>query len=217
MADVIDEAASAAAETEDRNQRRVEILSAAVLGIAGVLTAFAAYKAALTDGDALKGYTESARSTADANGWYNEAFQTFTADQALFVQYAILTSSDPEMAAIVRGLLFSPQLEVATVAWEATGEDGPASPLDMDEYVVEAQIEGEATTALAEEQFESAQKADEAGDKFEFASVFLAISLFLAGVASLFKNRKVRYATLLGSVVFIVPGVLSIVQGQNAL
>jgi hypothetical protein len=87
----------------------------------------------------------------------------------------------------------------------------------MEEYVVGAQIEGDATTALAEEQFAAAQKADEAGDKFEFASVFLAISLFLAGVASLFKNRKVRYATLLLSVVFIVPGVLSIVQGQNSL
>jgi hypothetical protein len=217
MADVVDEASSAAVDTEDRNQRRVEILSAVVLGIAGILTAFAAYKAALTDGDALKGYTESAKSTADANGWFNEAFQTFTADQALFVQYAILTSSDPEMAAIVRGLLFSPQLEVATVAWEATGEDGPPSPLDMDEYVLDAQTEALATTALADEQFASAQKADEAGDKFEFASVFLAISLFLAGVASLFKNRAVRYATLLGSVAFIVPGVISIVQGQNSL
>lgn len=217
MTDVIDEEAPSAADTEDRNQRRVEILSAVVLGIAGVLTAFAAYKAALTDGDALKGYTESAKSTADANGWYNEAVQTFTADQSLFVQYAILTSSDPEMAATVRALLFSPQLEVATVAWEASGDDGPPTPLDMEEYVVGAQIEGDATTALAEEQFASAQKADEAGDKFEFASVFLAISLFLAGVASLFKNRKVRYATLLLSVVFIVPGVVSIVQGQNAL
>ena len=51
-------------EIDDEVRRgRVELLAAVLLGLAGALTAFSAYKAALTDGDALAGYTMSSKST----------------------------------------------------------------------------------------------------------------------------------------------------------
>ena len=57
---------------------------------------------------------------------------------------------------------------------------------------------------------------DDAGDKFELAAVFLAVALFFAGIASLFKVHRVRVALLIGSALLIIPGIIAIVQGHGA-
>lgn len=223
MSDASDQApAGDAPGTKVKKERegydRVELFAAVMLGIAGALTAFSAYKAALTDGDALKGYTESAKSTSDANGSYDDYSQTYYADQQLFRDYLLAANQDPELALGLRELFFDDNLEAATVAWENTPDDEqPATALDMDEYAEPGLDDYNEYSETAETQFADAAKADEAGDKFEQASVFLAISLFLAGVASLFKIQGVRYAALLLSAAAVIPGILSMLDGQSAL
>ncbi len=212
------EATSAAAPAAEKDGTNwVEVVAAILLGIAGVLTAYAAFNAALSDGDALKGYTQSSRTTADANGFYNDYAATYNADQSLFLQYQLLVErGEIDLAQGVRAALFSAELETATQAWEEypTGE-GPATPLDADEYVVQAFIDGEDLTAQADAEFETAFAADEQGDKYELASVFLAVALFFAGIASLFKVRPVQIVLLVAATGLIVPGVISIFQGKG--
>ncbi|MGI9052716.1 MAG: hypothetical protein ACR2HQ_08725 [Ilumatobacteraceae bacterium] len=194
-------------------------MAAILLGVAGILTAWAAYNAALTDGDALKGYTESATSTADANFFYNQGNQSVASDSGTFLQYALeIERGNPEIADLVRLNLFSPELQVATDAWDqlAAGES-PATPLLVEEYQVEAFANADALTETAKLQFADAFAADEAGDKFELAAVFLAVSLFLAGIASLFKVYPIRLAMLGASVLLIVPGIIAIIQGHAAI
>ena len=209
------------ADDDTPENRRIELVAAVILGVAGILTAFAAYKAALTDGDALKGYTASARTTADANGYFNEAFATYTSDQSLFLEYQLLVEQgDTDLAFAIRERLFSPELEAGTAAWElipAGSPDEPPTPLQTEEYVIPAQTEAIALTEQAADEFTEAQAFDDAGDKFELAAVFLAVSLFLAGVGSLFKARKVQIAILTMAAVIIVPGLIAILQGQSAL
>jgi len=216
MAEVI-----ADARTDEPEDRRLELIAAIILGVAGILTAFCAYKAALTDGDALKGYTASAATTSDANGFFNEAFATYTSDQALFVEYQLLVEQgQTDVAFALRERLFSPELEAGMQEWEqypAGSPDEPPSPLATESYVLPAQEEAIALTEEAQAQFAEAQEFDDAGDKFELASVFLAVSLFLAGIGSLFRDRKVQVAVLTMSVVAIVPGIIFIIQGQSAL
>ena len=206
---------------DDRRRSRHELVAAIILGVAGILTAFAAYKAALTDGDALKGYTESATTTADANGFFNEAFATFTSDKALFFEYQLLVEEDnAELAQLFRERFFSPELEAGTAAWEVIpvgAPDEPATPLDTEEYVIAAQVEANRLTDVAADKFEQAQEADDAGDKFELAAVFLSVALFLAGIGTLFKSPGIRMAVLVMSMVALVPGIYAIIQGQNAL
>lgn len=218
MAEVTTDTGEGAAPPEDR---RLELVAAIILGVAGILTAFCAYKAALTDGDALKGYTASAVTTSDSNAFFNEAFSTFTSDQALFLQYQLLVENDQgDLASAIRERLFSPELEAGMAEWEqipAGAPDEPPTPLDTESYVVPAQEQAIALTEEAQAQFAEAQAFDDAGDKFELASVFLAVALFLAGVGSLFRVRKVQIAVLTMSVVAIVPGFIFILQGQSAL
>ena len=123
-------------------------------------------------------------------------------------------------AFVIRDRLFSPELEAGTAAWEQIpvgAPDEPPTPLDTAEYVIPAQDEAIALTEQAADEFSEAQAFDDAGDKFELAAVFLAVSLFLAGVGSLFKARKVQIAILAMAAVAIVPGVIAITQGQSAL
>ena len=209
------------AEEDTSEDRRIELVAAIILGVAGILTAFAAYNAALTDGDALKGYTASARTTADANGYFNEAFATYTSDQSLFLEYQVLVEpGDTATALVIRARRFSPEREAATSAWieiPVGAPDEPPTPLQTEEYEIPAQTEAIALTEQAADEFSEAQAFDDAGDKFELAAVFLAVSLFLAGIGSLFKARKVQIAILAMAVVVMVPGVIAIIQGKAAL
>ena len=211
----------AATDDDGAGRSRHELAAAIILGVAGILTAFSAYQAALTDGDALKSYTASAATTADANGFFNEAFATYTSDQSLFLEYQLLVESgNLELASIIRERLFSPELEEATAAWDLipAGSPGePPTPLATEEYVVPAQDEALSLTDEAADQFAEAQNVDDAGDKFELAAVFLSVALFLAGIGTLFSSPRIRVAVLAMSVIAIVPGVVAISQGQSAL
>ncbi|HEX7134745.1 MAG TPA: DUF4337 family protein [Iamia sp.] len=206
-------------EIDDEVRRgRVELLAAVLLGLAGALTAFSAYKAALTDGDALAGYTMSSKSTSDANAFYDDYSQTYFADKQLFLQYNLQAIEDPSLALELRELYFGPELEAATKVWEELpDEDTPPTPLDLDEYELQSFQDYEDTTALADEQFEEGATADEAGDKFELANVYFAVALFMAGVAALFRKHPVRYFALGLSLISMVPGVLAMLDGQSAL
>ena len=211
-----DEGGTAAERTESRH-RLIEILSATLLGVAGLLTAYAAYQASLTDGEALAGYTQSQRTTADANGLFSEAVAIYTNDQNLFLDYALeLERGNPDTADSIRTSLFSPQLEAATAAWDETGDDGPLTPLGMPEYVIDQQLAAEALQQQAAEEFAAAEQADAAGDTYSLATVFLAVSLFLGGVASLFKNWVVRVVVLSVAAAFLVPGIMAILNARAA-
>lgn len=45
--------------------------------------------------------------------------------------------------------------------------------------------------------------------------MFLAVALFFAGIASLFKVRSVQIALLIAATALIIPGMYSIAQGKG--
>jgi hypothetical protein len=195
----------------------VELAAALLLGIAAVLTAYAAYHGALAGGDALKGYTQSARTTADANGYYNEASQTYNADQALFLQYQLLVEQgNLDTAKVVKDTMFSPELNAATDAWQALpdGPNAPKTPLEADAYVVPSFATAQQVEAQAKTEFDEAAKIDDQGDNFDLAAVYLAVALFFAGIAALFKVRSIQIAMLIGSGLMLIPGLIAIANGK---
>lgn len=194
----------------------LEVIAAILLGLAGILTAFAAFQGALEDGNSLDKYTLSAKLTSDANGYYSDGKQQFGQDLALFTQFQILVETgDESTAQVLSDNFFSAELKTAYDAWFALGDESPATPLDMDEYVLDDYTQGDLLTEESDAAFAEAQKANEDGDKFELATVFLAVALFLAGIASLLKARAVQMAMLIASVVLIAPGVYAILDGKG--
>ncbi len=204
---------------EDEGTNWIEVAAAILLGVAGVLTAYAAYNGALAGGDALKGYTQSSRTTAEAEGFYADYTATVNADQALFLDYQILVQQgDTDTAEVIKDNLFSEALTVATDAWlEIPEGEGPATPLDADEYVIESFDVYQELSAQAEAEFAEAADIDDQGDNFDLATVYLAVSLFFAGIAALFKVQGVRIVLLGVSAALLVPGLIAIANGKGWL
>lgn len=187
---------------EEESGRGLELFAAILLGIAAIFTAISAYKAALLDGDALQGYTQSTRSLNDSGTFYSQGNQTFTQDQALFVQYA--TASQAENAELTTYLrtLMRPTLVKAVDWWESTdGAKTPFEEKDENPYAVEDFAEAEKLEKTADSQFKEGAVADDQGDKFELSSVLLAITLFLGGISTLFKSRRTQRLMLVVSTV----------------
>lgn len=207
------EAQQDAIDDEER-RRRIELCAAVLLGLAGILTAFSAFRAAQTGGDELLGLTEASIARGEANSFYAEYSGTYNSDMQLFLDYEVKLFEDPEIAQMLREQFFSENLETATEAW-TEDETGAPTPLAMDEYATPDYDSYQDELANAEERAAFATRAADAGDNFDQASVFLALSLFFAGIAALLKRRPIQYAGLIGSALFMVPGVLAILDGQS--
>ena len=193
-----------AERAEDRNQ----LIAALILGAAAILTAFSAYNAALLDGEALQGYTESTRSLNDANAFYSQGNQTSASDQAIFVEYATAQQTGNDGLAEYLTTLMRPEMLAAVEWWEATDEAvTPFDELEDNPYTVEDFEAAQDLEQTASQQFDDGAAADEKGDKFELAAVAFALTLFFGSVATLFARRAVTLALLAGGGITLLAGV----------
>ncbi|MBZ5735813.1 hypothetical protein K8Z61_15065 [Nocardioides sp. TRM66260-LWL] len=175
----------------------LQVIAAILLGIAATLTAFSAYNSALTDGEALQGYTEASQKLADSNFYYGQGNQVEAGDRALFVAYATATQDDKADLAEYLKTLMRPEL-VEAVDWWVDAKDAvtPFDEADDNPYENADYAEGQAQGEASKQTYEEAKAADERGDKFELATVFLALTLFFGGIATLFSRRSVRLTLL---------------------
>ena len=197
----------------DRRHGRVELFAAILLGIAGVLTALCAYEAALTDGDALQGYTESTQQLTDSNQFYSQALSRSTRDQQLFSQFALESqTADEELVAYMLTLM-DDNLRTAVLWWsEAVQQDetilSPFVDHPDNPYVNVDQSEATGLEAQSNETYREASDFDEEGDQYELAAVLFALTLFFAGIATLLKRIQATYVLLTAATVSSVGGLV---------
>lgn len=185
----------------------LQIVAAVLLGIAATLTAFSAYRAALTDGNALQGYTIASQKLTDSNFFYGQGNQIEAGDRALFVEYASAAQQGNTELADYLVSLMRPELSDAVTWWQETDEAvTPFDDIEGNPYVVADYGDGEALAEESKAAYEEASAADEQGDKLELATVFLALTLFFGGIATLFTRRPVRAGLLALGAVTLVAG-----------
>ena len=186
----------------------LEIVIAAVLGIAAVLTAFAAYRTDLADGDTLKAFQEGNAIYNDANQQYLEGNQQVANDVNVFTQYAIAAQQDnAELAAYIKAGLMDPALVKATEEWEEAEGDLP-SAIEAESYEVEAYEEAEKLVGTGNALFDEANAKDKEGDKYTLATVLLAVSLFFGGVAGVTRSHLISVAmTVFASIIVVGSGI----------
>ena len=196
------------AEPEDS---RLQMVAAVMLGLAAILTALAAYNSALKGGDAVNLRTDAGRSLADANFFYAQDTQETAQDQSLFVQYAQASfQGDTDLADYLTSLM-RPQLAEAITWWSETDEAvTPFDEIEGNPYYAEgAQESLGAANDLQDEadgQVAKADVLDEQADKFDLATVLLALTLFFGGIATLFRSDRVTMVILATGVVTLVAG-----------
>ena len=216
------EAESTRGDWTSRWNGRLEILIAVLLGLAAVATAWAGYQASLMDGEALQAYSQSTIKSDEASFFYSQGNQTAIEDNALFAEYAKANWSgnpdDADLAEYLKNNLMSDELAQAVDWWNEQTDESLESPfVDQNPYLASLESEvsyGEAESLEAESKqlFADGTKRDDTGDEYTLATVILATSLFLLGIAGVFRVFYVRVGLMiLGTVLLVIP-VIQILQ-----
>lgn len=198
-----------------RFDRWVEFLSAAVLALATVATAWCAYQSTLWGGDEARYRAAANSATIRASQYASAALQQTSFQASLFVQWAAAVSEDNDLLSDFLYQRFPPALKSATDAWLATqplqNPEAPSSPFVMPEYQVSEQAESDRWQAEADAQWTQAEEADQIADRYVLLTVVFASVLFFAGIAGKFQSRAVDLAMLVASgLLFLVGFVIAL-------
>ncbi|MCU1437934.1 MAG: hypothetical protein JWP66_1021 [Naasia sp.] len=183
----------------------VELVTAILLGVVSVTTAYASFQASLYDGENTKQLSAGQNSQTEAESLYLEANQQYIRDVQLWDQMTELqieVDSDPLAAPVSQlkydTLLFTSVSEElnAAIIWSADQNVAdPAtytSPFESEDYqnaLYGAWAEEDDNSIAA---FEKADVADANGDALTLTTVLMAISLFLLGVAAVARQLRVQ-------------------------
>jgi hypothetical protein len=173
-----------------RFERWSETLSAVLLGLVTLATAWSGYQAARWGGEQSTLYTDALGLMVEATRAETKANQLTQVDIALFVDYVNAYATGDEELATFFYERFRPEAYPAVEAWLATrplqNPDAPPGPFQMPEYRVSLAEQALQLEERANRLFDEGKKANDYGDQYILNTVLLASVLFLAGIAPRF-------------------------------
>lgn len=198
-----------ASDQDDRLERLLEILSAILLGLATVATAWCGYQTSKWNGQQSQFYIEATTLRIQATEATSNANRMATIQVNLFLQYAQAFSAQNQALTDFLYQRFPPNLKVAMDAWLATqplqNADAPSSPFVMAEYVLPDEVEATRLSVQADQRLQEANAASGVADQYTLLTVMFASVLFVAGIATRFKWHVVDVSvTVIAGVLFLV-------------
>jgi hypothetical protein len=200
----------------DRFDRWVEFVSAIVLSLATVLTAWCGYQAAIWGGEQALASNAAAAARIHAAQLANQSMLRSSIQVGLFVEYASAISQENEALADFLYQRFPAELKTATDAWLATkpltNPDAPLSPFDMAEYVLPERAEAQLQEELVIQKTEEASQADQHSDDYVLLTVIFAMALFFGGISGKFQWRVIDAAMLSLSGLVMAGGLVLLIR-----
>lgn len=192
-----------------RFDRWVEFLSAIVLSLATVATAWAGYQAALWGGEQSAHMAKANTATVLSAQKSNEAMQIGALHANLFVAWATAISEENTPLSDFLYRRFPPTLKVATDAWMATkplkNPEAPLSPFVMPEYALPENAQAAELKQQSTAEAALADQANEISDRYVLLTVIFASVLFFGGISGKFQSQVVDMGMLIvATVVFLV-------------
>ncbi len=205
-------------------RKHVEVIIAVLLGLISIATAYASFQSSLYDGNMTQAYTTGSNLSTEAESLYLEGNQQYVQDAQLLDRLTDLqldmANPDPaiaDAAQIKYDLIYfqsvSEDFDKAIVAADALNESDPDlyySPLDDEDYQAAlfgtyAETKDQAVASIAD-----GDNANTLSDKLTLATVVMAISLFLLGIAAVVGAFRIKL--IMGSiaiVIFVMAAVLT--------
>jgi hypothetical protein len=201
-------------ETEDvaeevtRREQLIELLSAALLALATIATAWSGYQSSLWGGDQASHESLAGTAIIKTGLFSNLAEQKVGLHTSLFGQWAAAVSAENTALADFLFDRFPEPLQSAAVAWRATqpltNPDAPASPFDMPEYVLPESAESLRWEEVAIAESAAADGAGEIADRYLLFTIIFALVLFFGGISGKFSWQLLDVVVLvLGGLVMI--------------
>jgi hypothetical protein len=191
-----------------RAERRLDIVSTALLALAALATAWAAYQAREWTGvQSLRTSAATATRLAEnrAAALANRQVQI---DVATFVQWLDARQTHRLGLAGFYRTRFRPEFRPAFTKWLATrpfdDPSSPPTPFSLRDYRLRANVQAERLEAQAAADSDHAKEANQRADTYMLAVVLFATAGFFAGISTRLTTPAARGTLLgLGCIVFV--------------
>lgn len=195
-------------------ERWTEILSALILGLVAIATAWSGYQSARWGGEQATKYKEAGSLRVDSTGASILAGQQMQIDIVLFSNWVdAFANENARLEAFYRER-FRAEFVPAFEAWVATdpenNPEAPPSPFAMTEYQLAASQQAEDLERKAEDVAREGTEANERSDQYVLNTVILASVLFFAGIAPRFDWLPVRAVVIAVALILLVLGLYNI-------
>ena len=197
-------------------RRHVEVIIAVLLGLVSIATAYASFQSSLYDGNMTQAYSTGSNLSTEAESLYLEGNQQYVQDAQLFDR---LTDLQLDIANPDAAIADAAQIKYDTIYFQsvsdgfakalttadALNQSDPVvyySPLNDEEYQASlfssyADTKEKAVAAIAD-----GDAANSFSDKLTLATVVMAISLFLLGIAAVV--RAFRITLIMGGIAVVI-------------
>jgi hypothetical protein len=191
--------------------RWIDLISALLLSVAVVASAFSAWQATLWGGVQATSYAEASSARLQSNRELAIGLTRLDIDVITFIDAAIASAQgDQEVVDLFEERLFRDQFKPILDEWleldPVNNADAPATPFGIEGVIDTYFVESFALEETANEKFEEGKEANQNGDDYILATVLFASVLFFAGVTTKFKSPRVRSLSLAIATTVLVVG-----------
>ena len=169
-----------------RFDRWIELMSALILALATVCTAWYGYQASRWGGEQTTHYFEAVSAGLRGAHLANQGNQVMALHVNPFVEWSAAASQGNQVLADFLYQRFTPELKNALDASLATNPQhnpqAPTAPFAMPQYVLPEYVESDRLAQVADKLFKQASEENEISDRYVLLTVIFASVLFFAGI-----------------------------------
>lgn len=182
-------------------KRWFKVITAIMLGVVAVATAWSGYQATRWGGEQSNRYTNASALRVESIRDSTLAGQIMLYDSNLFGDWLnAYLHGDTKLAGLYEKR-FRPEFRPAFDAWLAiklfNNPHAPPGPLIMPQYKVSFSEKANQLAMSAEREFKKGEEANDYGDEYVLNTVFLASVLFLTAIGERFEWNWVRAVILI--------------------
>jgi hypothetical protein len=190
-----------------------ELIAILLLSVTAILTAWTGFQASKWSGAMSISFSQASTNRIEAARMESITNRKLSVQVSLFVQWLeAYQSGDTELTEFLQARFPEP---LATVfpAWLETrplkDPDAPATPFDMEEYVIPESVQASAADAKADRKFVQALRNNQRGDNYTVLTIGFACVLFFAALSERMRRRNAQWALLcIGGVGFVILAVI---------
>lgn len=190
-----------------------ELIAILLLSVTAILTAWTGFQASKWSGAMSISFSQASTNRIEAARMEGTANRKLSVQVSLFTQWLeAYQSGDTELAGFLQARFPEP---LATVfpAWldsrPLKDPDAPATPFDMEQYVIPESVHARAADATADRKFRQALRNNQRGDNYTVLTIGFATVLFFAALSERMRRRSAQWALLcIGGVGFVLLAVI---------